>query len=82
MGGAYYILNMALQCMLWIAANTLTMLCIIVAVVTGICMKNDERTLVAISGPQKSRDFQGPPFPMPRVMDLPASRPLSTSYLL
>ncbi len=28
---------------------------------------------------QKSRDFRGPPLPMPRVMDLPASKPFSIS---
>ncbi len=27
-------------------------------------------SLVAISGPHKSIDFQGPPLPMPLVMDL------------
>jgi hypothetical protein len=27
-------------------------------------------------GAQKSPDFQGPPVPIPQVMDLPASKPL------
>ncbi len=29
--------------------------------------------LLATSGPQKSLGYQGPPFPMALVMDLPAS---------
>jgi hypothetical protein len=29
-------------------------------------------------GAQKSRDFQDPPLPMPRLMDLSASKPLRT----
>ncbi len=32
--------------------------------------------------PKKSRDFQGPPLPMARVMDLPQSQSLSPSATL
>jgi hypothetical protein len=33
-------------------------------------------SLVAISGPKKSLDFQGPPLPMALEMDFPASKSL------